>query len=75
MSILLNKNLALYLKSCLFILTTFCLINNRIKVSDQSIKNSALEELENLPEVNLSDVYSNEKFGHDLLQFIGKFVH
>ena len=42
-----------------------------IKVPDQSIKNSsALEELENLTEVNLSDVYSNEKFGHDLLQYI-----
>jgi hypothetical protein len=39
--------------------------------------NSALGVVDNLHDVsaiNLSDVYSSEKFGHDLLQFIGKFI-
>ena len=33
-----------------------------------------VENLHGIPTIsNLSDVYSNEKFGHDLLQFIGMF--
>jgi hypothetical protein len=66
-----------------YILTTFqcCFFKYscRIKDGDQSIKNrSASGEVENLhevPSMNLSDVYSSEKFGHDLLQLIGKFMH
>ena len=48
-----------------------------MKVDDQTINSSSLGEVENLqefPTINFSDVFSNEKFGHDLLQLIGMLV-
>ena len=61
-----------------FILTYFYYkLNCRVKDVDQSMKSSSALDVENLHGIptisNLSDVYSNEKFGHDLLQFIGMF--